>query len=120
MQLIQLDLSHDNFFCPVTGQRITGSEIYEPSPALAGVWHSEALDMPELYHSELESRWESYAGKILEADDFIDLADFLNSTTMGNLVCFEITTCGISCGPTASTLWYVIDMDYDPDEAIDQ
>ena len=109
-----------HFFCPATGQRITGPESYDPSPALVGAWHSEGVDSPEIYHPELEERWNSYAEKTHEADEFFDVPDFLSSTSLGNLVCFEITTCGIACGPSSSTVWYVIDMDYDPAEASDE
>jgi len=35
MQRIELELNHNNLFCPVTGQRIlSDGEPFEPSPAM--------------------------------------------------------------------------------------
>jgi hypothetical protein len=38
MQILALELSHFNFFCPVTGQRISAPGGYQASPAQVGLW----------------------------------------------------------------------------------
>ena len=111
MVIIQLDLSHDHFFCPVTGQRITGPQTYEASPAQAGMWIGEIIDDPEITSPELEAKWKHYEAHVSE-EDGIEIEAFLESVELPNHVCFEITTSGIACGPCSSTVWYVIDMDY--------
>ena len=117
MQIIKLDLSHNNFFCPVSGQQIVSKNSYQPSPAMAAMWHSEIVDLPEIYNSELEQAWVKYVEKVETDDDYLDVAEFIESNSIGSLVCFEITTHGMACGPISSTVWYVIDMDHDADEA---
>ena len=112
MQIIQLELSHDHFFCPATGKRITGPNSYEASPAQVGMWISEIMESPEIADPALESQWNRYVEALAE-DDFIEVEGFLQSLEMPNHVCFEITTSGMACGPCSSTVWYVIDMDYD-------
>lgn len=116
MQIIKLDLSHHNFFCPVTGQRITSYNSYQPSPALAAMWHSEIVDMPEIYNAKLEKAWEKYSEKVEQDNDYLEVADFIVSNSIDNLICFEFTTHGMACGPVSSTVWYVIDMDYEADD----
>lgn len=120
MQLIDLNLSHDNFFCPATGHHIVGPEHYDPSPAMLGMWHCEVLDQPEIQDTALQKAWDTYFGKISENEDFywdIDLESFMESVERPNLACFKITTSGFACGPVHTTVWFVIDMDFDADEA---
>ena len=113
MQLVQLDLQHNNFFCPVTGHHIVSSEHYEPSPALVGMWHFEVLEEPCFFNDELEKAWDSYWND-LDEDDLPDVPEFLEKIKddYPNWVCFEITTRGMACGPTCEVVWYVINMDY--------
>ena len=111
MEIIQLELSHDNFFCPVTGQRITGPESYEASPAQAGMWIGMLITEPEIASPELEAQWKRYEDRLSE-DDGVEIEAFLQSVELPSHICFEITTSGMACGPTSSTAWYVIDMDH--------
>lgn len=83
------------------------------------MWHCEILDEPEINHSELEQLWKEYVSKTDQADEFLEVPDFLASVSFENLVCFEITTHGMACGPVSSTVWFVIDMDYQTDEEIE-
>ena len=48
MQILALELSHFNFFCPVTGQQISGSETYQASPAQVGLWLGGLLECGKL------------------------------------------------------------------------
>ena len=64
MQIIDLNLSHNNFYCPATGHHIVGPQHYEPSPALVGMWHCEVLEEPEIYDSDLETSYKKYLKQI--------------------------------------------------------
>jgi hypothetical protein len=110
MQIIQLELSHDNFFCPATGQRITGPQSYEASPAQVGMWIGEIITEPEIASPELDAQWTRYEEQLSD-DGGVDIENFLRSLNMPNHVCFEITTSGMACGPVSSSVWYVINMD---------
>jgi len=112
MKIIELNLSHDNFYCPVTGCHIQGNQHFEPSPAMTGGWHSDIIDEPLIVTGLLKTKWEEYIEKIETKDECIDIIDFLNSVNSDSLVCFEISTSGVSCGPFATTVWFVIDFNF--------
>lgn len=131
MQIVHLRLPHSNFFCPVTGQQITGEGLYEPSPALMGVWHCELIDEPEIFDPLLEGEWEGYCAGIgsggdedveeaveedFDEDGELDVEAFLSRIENENWVCFAITTTEFACGPVDSTMWFVMDMNYDLEE----
>ena len=84
MQIIQLEVDHDNFFCPVTGQRITGSQSYEASPAQLGMWVDLVIDEPEINSPELDAKWQHYVEQLAE-DDFIVMAEFLQTIDPGEI-----------------------------------
>lgn len=112
MQVLKIEPSHNNFFCPVTGEQITGDEFYEPSSAMVGMWHSDVLEDPALMNEQLQKLWEEYVAEIDKLDEFINMDDFFQKINIENFACFEITTYGIACGPTSTTVWYVINMDF--------
>lgn len=114
MQIIELNLSHDNFYCPVTGQLIQSKEHFDPSPAMVAGWHSDIMEEPLTLSDELASAYEKFV-EGMEEDNFINdetLEDFLKSNDAKNLVCFKINTSGIACGPIFSTVWFVVNFDY--------
>jgi len=119
MQIIKLDLSHDNFFCPVTGHHITSPEHYTPSPATLGMWHFEILEDADVYDDALRLAWDNY-WDALGDDDLPDVEAFLSidqaPMNNPNYVCFEILTTQMACGPIPQLMWFVIDMDYNLDE----
>jgi hypothetical protein len=51
MQLIELNLHHYNFYCPVTGKCISadGEPVNFEASSLRGYWVSEELESPRLY-----------------------------------------------------------------------
>ena len=116
MQLIQLDLQHNNFFCPVTGHHIVGPEHYSPSPAMVGMWHFEVLEDPCIFNDELEEAWDAYWSDLGE-DDLPDVPEFLEKIQAPNCVCFEITSHSDACGPTCEVVWYAIDMNFGKGES---
>ena len=119
MQILALELSHVNVFCPVTGQRISGPESYKASPAQVGLWLGGLLEQPEIRCAVLQAAWERYAAQVPE-DSYLEMGAFLQSVELPNFVCFAITQSGICGGPYSSTVWHVFDMDYvTPGDAAD-
>lgn len=110
MQLIKLQLDHDNLFCPVSGKQVTSTEHYEASPALVGMWVDGAIEDPEIHCDRLEAAWDAHREK--DDDGYVEVAEFLRSFDRDDYVCFEITTEGMSCGPMTSTAWFVFNMNY--------
>lgn len=111
MQILKLCLEHENFFCPVTGQRILSDDEYNPSSATVGVWVDEVIDDPMDLSPEMKAFWSEYVAGMSE-DDGYEIEVFLSSIDKPNWVAYEITTSGMGCGPMSSTSWKVIDMDY--------
>ena len=110
MQIIDLELDHNNFYCPVTGSKILSEDSFDSCPSLQGLWtnHSEE---PETLQGELEKLWKVYLEK-LDEDDFHDVPEFLKSVDNNDFVAFAVTTGGMACGPVSSTVWLVIDMNH--------
>lgn len=112
MQLVKLDLNHDNFFCPVTGQVIlNGEEAFHASPATIFCYVDEVSDF-ETISEEAKSIFEK-----LVIDEDEDSADeifekFASTYADNNIVCFVITTSGMACGPVSSTVRVGIQMNY--------
>ena len=111
MQILALELSHFNFFCPVTGQRISGPEIYQASPAQMGLWLGGLLEQPEIRCPRLLAAWEGYVAEHA-VETGIDLDAFLQSVELPNYACFAINHSGIGSCPYSSTVWDGFDMDY--------
>jgi len=61
MQIIDLNLDHWNFFCPVTGHKIQ-SDGGEPNfpPSLKGLWVGEIPDSPEIKDPALQQAWDKF------------------------------------------------------------
>ena len=113
MQIIELTLSHDNFYCPVTGHYIQGPEHFEPSPAMVAGWHSDIMDEPLTLSDTFAPAYNKFV-EDLDEDDFVydeNLENFLKAIDAENLVCFKLNTSGIACGPVFSTVWFVIDFE---------
>ena len=115
MQIVDLDLNHDNFFCPVTGQAILrGDEEFKASPATVFCYVDEVSDF-EFISDKAKAIFDS-----LEIDEDEDYAEdifkkFAAAYSEKNLVCFVITSSGIACGPFSSTVRIGIQMNYDGD-----
>jgi hypothetical protein len=110
MQILALELSHCNLFCPVTGQLISAPGVYQASPAQMGLWLG-GLQEQEIRCAKLQGAWENYVRQHA-AETGIYLHAFLQSIELPNYACFAITASGISSGHYSSAVWYVFDMDY--------
>jgi hypothetical protein len=109
MQELRLELSHLDFFCPVTGQRILSYESYAASPATVFTYLDELGDFEDVI-PEFRTLFD-------EVQDDIDdhgaaFEGFKNRVENDSIVCFSITTRGMSCGPASSTVRIGINMDY--------
>ena len=125
MQKVILDLSHEYFYCPVTGHLIKDDHSYQPSPATLFTFVDEVGDF-ETLHPNLQGKWDKIkeqAENDEEEEDYIDTENlfdrFLEQVNITSLVCFIITTRGIACGPVSSTVRIGIDMNQQPDELED-
>lgn len=126
MQKVVLDLSHEYFFCPVTGQLIKDDHTYQPSPATMFTFVDDVGEF-ETLHPDLQEKWdkvkeqaeheEEDEGDYIGTEDLFDR--FLEQVNNPSLVCFIITTRGMACGPVSSTVRIGIDMDREPDEMED-
>lgn len=117
MQIVNLILDHTNFFCPATGERITGGGLSgnDEAISLAGYWIDQVFDEPHFNATELEEAWHEVCKPYLNKDhyDYPDVAaleQFFNGFEMPNWVVFKITTDGIPENPSSITAWFVIDM----------
>ena len=122
MQKVILDLSHEYFYCPVTGQLIKDDHTYQPSPATLFTFVDEVGDF-ETLHPNLQGKWDKIkeqAENDEEEEDYIDTENlfdrFLEQVSITSLVCFIITTRGMACGPVSSTVRIGIDMNHVLDE----
>lgn len=122
MNYNELNLHHHNFFCPATGVHILGEEhCDEAAQSLKAYWICEVFDEPVIKDPALEKSWAQYARKFEvehegETAGFKELEVFLRNYPAPNWSAFEITTCGMSCGPISSTVWLVLDMNTELDE----
>jgi hypothetical protein len=134
MQIVPLELGHNLFFCPVTGEQLLSSDDYHCSAAT--LFHF--IDMegghlvdpkPEielLYNEALED----INNGVYDAYDFrYDYSDEAKAFEIlvyeklkqeNNYVLFEICTTGFACGPISNTIYIGIDMNYKSAESIDQ
>jgi hypothetical protein len=115
MYHVQLELSHDNFYCPVTGFHMLSAEHYEPSPATLFVYPEDAGEFewhsPELEKLEATINTEEIMDEC--EDGLSNVERFIAALKdMPNLVVFTITTSGMACGPVSSTVHICINMDY--------
>lgn len=118
MQIVDLILNHQNFYCPVSGACIlNGSDpIDDEVPSLQGYWVSECFSEPSLF-GQLADDWAAYVSQKQQKDEYVDSASlevFLRNYQSPAWVTFCLSTIGESCGPTGTTVWIVIDMDSHP------
>ena len=113
MQLIQLERDDWNFHCPAS-EMLVYQENGEPAaPSFRGGWCHEVPTEPMDLAKELVPLWEAYVSRQAEIDGDVDVAEFLRSVDLPNWLAFEITTCGMACGPVWSTAWTVLDLNDD-------
>lgn len=127
MQIIELELSHSDLYCPATGEVICNEEVgmNEEAKSLMGYWIDEVFMEPFIKNESLKAAWEllvektdaaAEAGEDDEGLDTLRLVQFLTEYESGTWVVFQITNYGLACGPVPNTIWYVIDMEKEQDD----
>lgn len=124
MQIVELTVDHYNFFCPVTGARISthgDPEVNFAAASLRGYWVSEALESPNIFAEDFETAYHAYLkrcswnsdedGDAGDSDYVLgweELEDFLKEFNRPNWTVFNVTT---RLGDQDVTnAWYVIDL----------
>ena len=110
MQIIKLERDDWNFFCPSTGMQVFKDDGEPNTAALRGTWCDEVADEPMHLAEELQPLWHAYLERMELEEEGVDVVVFLNSVDQPNWVVFQITTCGMACGPVWSTSWTVLDL----------
>jgi len=105
MKTLALTPKHDNFFCPFTGQRILGPEIYNRSPALIGVWWYDNILEPDIHDIELMAEWETF----LKSRGHFQMDEFWAYVQNEAWAAFILTNKGEGC-TEAMTIAYVFNI----------
>ena len=113
MQIIDLDLSHEDFFCAVTGRQIRSDEFYEPSPAMVFAIIDVVGEIEPLTDA-MQNLLDEVTAQCEEPCDIEEafLQRVQDDPASSSYVGFRITTCGMACGPVSTTALLVIDMEY--------
>ena len=114
MQLIELELRENHgFFCPVTGEQILYEDDFVPSMAMVFCY----VDISNAFESAND--WTQKKFSVNLDNPFLNLDTFhkvlnaeVDKSENQNFVCFSITTRGMACGPTCSTVYFCFDMNY--------
>ena len=125
MQIVRLILDHINFFCPATGERITGGGLSanDEARSLVGYWIDCLFDEPHFNAVELKEAWTEVCKQFYNKDHYdypgdVDLEQFLLEFDRPNWVVFKITTFGIPENPSSITTWFVINMNTEIEEEV--
>jgi len=118
MQIINLELDHYNFYCPVSGEYITTEEdgVNEDAPSFRGYWFDEFWDEPTIKDEKLNQLWTEYFHNLKKSDpdykysDYTDkLDEFFQSVEIKNFVVFKIHKIEFSI-ISDKLIYFVIDM----------
>jgi hypothetical protein len=119
MQMIELELNHNNFFCPATGEYILkeDEDANHDASSLMGYWLADCIDDPFIKNSSLQNEYDLFLkSEQAEDEDFRldqeELEKFLANFVAENWVVFKITSGGFGCsgGPIWQIVYFVIDM----------
>lgn len=110
MQELQLNLDHQNFYCPVTGDAILSEDRYQPSAATVFTYVDEIGDFQDL-SPELESIVDELSLGDSDASLFERLRQRLKDE---HLVCFNLAIRGMGYGSEVARVRIGINMNYSP------
>jgi len=110
MQVIRLERNDWQFFCPATGEAVFQESGEPNAKSVRGVWVDADTSEALVIAPELEAAWEQHKREREAIDEWPDLLAFLESVDQPGWVAFEITTCGMACGPICTTTWTVLDL----------
>lgn len=119
------EMDIDRMFCPSTGEVIFApsyESINDDAVAFVACWDSSNLSEPTINDELLKSSWEKYYNDNLKGrHDYIweDFRNFLKSYENPQWIVYECDYYGMACGPTGTTLVFVVKVDtlieVDPD-----
>lgn len=115
MQILELNVINDRFYCPVTGEVIFDLDGTHFPKSVMGFWINECLEDAEIFNKELEEAFSQHLNKPeLEDTDYEDdfIAFLENLDINPYWVAFRIPD-SVIAGPT---IYYVIDLSTEMDE----
>jgi hypothetical protein len=112
-------MSVDRMYCPSTDETIFApdyEEIYESAEAFIAYWHGEGLDEPCITDPILKLAWKKYYKKWdesenTELDIWEAVEQFLKEFENPLWMVYKCTFHGMACGPTSTTVYYVVKAD---------
>lgn len=108
------EMSTDRMYCPSTDEVIFApgyDEIDESAEAFIAYWHQEVMDEPSIKDEKLKAAWEKYYEKWKESeksDIWGAVEKFLKKYKNEEWVVLECTFYRMACGPTSTTVYYVV------------
>jgi hypothetical protein len=110
MQIIELELEHDVFYCPMTGEQIVSENEYIGPSAATEFIITDAADEFEYATDEFKQIYDDARNKLeFPSMDEVFQAIIDSGKASTDILCFAITT---SCGPMSMTVYFGIDMNY--------
>lgn len=119
MNLFELDIDDSfDFYCPMTGEQILGSDFFHPSAATVFTFSPEAGVFDSIaapYRAVWDEIEEQYGGEEFGSDLWNRFCERLGGEHP-NVLVFGFTSHGIACGPVSNTIFVAIDFAYGGDE----
>lgn len=110
MQVIRLERNDWQFFCPATGEPVFQESGEPNAKSVRGIWVDADTTEPMFITPPLEQAWAQHKQQQESIDEWPEISAFLEGVDLPGCVAFEITTCGIACGPICTTTWSVLDL----------
>ena len=110
MQILELELSNLDFYCPFTGEFICTEEkgYNEDAKSLIGYWVNEIRDQPFIKDKELQDKWDVFVETYENENDCFpdseEIDDFFKSYDSEWIV-FKICTYGM----LGDIAWFILD-----------
>lgn len=132
MQIIELELSHLDLYCPATGELICNQEVgyNEAAKSLKGYWIDEVFMEPFIKDESLNAAWEKLVSECEEAQEKAEEEDtdldeaydldtdrlfrFLADYDAPTWIVFQMANC--DGGEVTNKGWFVVDMEKDQEE----
>jgi len=115
MKINKLEYLSFKMYNPVTGEVIIDGEWSDEPKSLIAIWSDYAFEEPDIKNEAFKKDWETFEAKYKQEhdcdSDFDTLDKFLEEYDSSDWIVFEIGNSGLSCGPGASTAWFVVDKD---------
>jgi hypothetical protein len=116
MEYTEFDSSNYKLYNPVIGDTIVDEWCNDDSESLIAYWIDEVFSEPIMNNPVFRKAWEDFSEKYCEENedddpDYEVLGEFLRDYENPQWKVYEITSCGMACGPVSTTVWMVVDKD---------